>query len=179
MTIELVFETHSFSEDNERGIATGWLPGRLSDKGRESAERLGQRRRGNGIDVVFASDLRRAVETAEIAFAGTSIPLLLDWRLRECDYGEQNGTAATIVKADPLERLDAPFPGGESWRQAVSRVGRFFHDLPSRWDGKRVLVVGHMATRYACEHYLKGMPLEKLLAEELPWQEGWEYRLKG
>jgi len=30
MPIEIVFETHCLSEDNERGIATGWLPGRLS-----------------------------------------------------------------------------------------------------------------------------------------------------
>jgi 2,3-bisphosphoglycerate-dependent phosphoglycerate mutase len=32
--IEIVFETHAISEDNERGHATGWLPGRLSDQGR-------------------------------------------------------------------------------------------------------------------------------------------------
>ena len=30
MTIELVFETHSTTDDNERGFATGWLPGVLS-----------------------------------------------------------------------------------------------------------------------------------------------------
>ena len=30
MAIELVFETHSITEDNELGRATGWLPGRLS-----------------------------------------------------------------------------------------------------------------------------------------------------
>ncbi len=27
MTVEVVFETHSVSVDNERGVATGWLPG--------------------------------------------------------------------------------------------------------------------------------------------------------
>jgi hypothetical protein len=35
--IELVFETHSTTEDNEQGRATGWLPGRLSDRGRLQA----------------------------------------------------------------------------------------------------------------------------------------------
>ena len=40
----IVFETHSITEDNERGIATGWRPGRLSARGREPTAELGQRR---------------------------------------------------------------------------------------------------------------------------------------
>ena len=91
MAIQLVFETHSTSEDNECGRATGWLPGRLSERGRAQAQQLGQRRRNDGIQAVFSSDLERAAETARIALAGSQIPLLYDWRLRECDYGENNG----------------------------------------------------------------------------------------
>ena len=85
MSTQIVFETHSTSEDNEAGRATGWLPGRLSSSGHRHARQLGERRRNDGIDAVFTSDLRRAVETAELAFAETSIPVLHDWRLRECD----------------------------------------------------------------------------------------------
>ncbi len=90
MNLRLVFETHATSEDNERGVATGWNGGRLSEAGRRQATELGRRRRDDGVDAVFSSDLRRAVETAEIAFAGSGIPVFLDWRLRECDYGELN-----------------------------------------------------------------------------------------
>ena len=36
MTVEIIFETHSITVDNEAGIATGWLPGRLSAAGREA-----------------------------------------------------------------------------------------------------------------------------------------------
>ncbi|MDQ2879898.1 MAG: hypothetical protein M3Y48_01215 [Actinomycetota bacterium] len=45
----IVFETHSWSEDNDRGVATGWLPGRLSERGRELARQLGARRRDDGL----------------------------------------------------------------------------------------------------------------------------------
>ena len=45
MSVEIVYETHATSEDNEAGIATGWLPGRLSTHGREQARELGERRR--------------------------------------------------------------------------------------------------------------------------------------
>jgi hypothetical protein len=41
MATQIVFETHSITEDNERGIATGWHPGRLSDQGRLLARGLG------------------------------------------------------------------------------------------------------------------------------------------
>ncbi len=125
MTIEIVYETHSITEDNERGIATGWLPGRLSPRGRELAAGLGRRRRDDGLAAVFSSDLARAAETASIAFGGSPIPVLLDWRLRECDYGSHNGTAAAELLAHRPYHLDDPYPGGESWRQAVTRVGRF------------------------------------------------------
>jgi len=176
MTIEIVFETHSISEDNERGIATGWLPGRLSERGRNLARALGDRRRTDGIDVLFVSDLWRAVETAQIAFAGCAVPMLLDWRLRECDYGERNGAPAAAVH-DRAAYLDTPYPGGESWRDAVARVGRVLPDLVSRWDGCRLLVIGHVATRWGLEHGLVGTTIEQLATEDFAWQEGWEYTL--
>jgi hypothetical protein len=122
MSIEVVFETHSITEDNESGHATGW-------------------------------------------------------RLRECDYGRLNGAPTTDVHANRSHYLDQPYPDGESWRQAVDRVGRFLADLPSRWNNKRVLVVGHVATRWGLDHFINGIPLETLAGQNFEWQEGWEYRL--
>jgi 2,3-bisphosphoglycerate-dependent phosphoglycerate mutase len=37
MPVEIVFETDALTEDKERGIATGWLPGRLRTRGRTNA----------------------------------------------------------------------------------------------------------------------------------------------
>jgi 2,3-bisphosphoglycerate-dependent phosphoglycerate mutase len=89
---------------------------------------------------VFSSDLRRAVETVSIAFDGSGIPVLYDWR------------------------------------QAVARVGRFPGDLQPRWDGKRLLVVGHVATRRGLDHFIGGATLEDLAEADFAWQPGWEYR---
>ena len=176
--IQVVFETHSISEDNERGVASGWSHSRLSPRGRELARELGQRRQHDEIDAVFSSDLRRAAETAEIAFGQTTTPILLDWRLRECDYGDLNARAAAGHAGHRALFLDEPYPAGESWRQAVARVGRFVEDLPLRWPGKRVLVIGHVATRWGLDHYLARVALEKLVGADFTWQEGWEYTLE-
>jgi 2,3-bisphosphoglycerate-dependent phosphoglycerate mutase len=178
MSIEIVFETHALSEDNERGIATGWLPGRLSERGRANAAAMGQRRRDNGIAAVFASDLRRSVETAEIAFGGSDIPILYDWRLRECDFGARNGTSASEVRRDRFDFCDRPHPGGESHRQAIQRVAGLLADLPTRWAGRRVMLIGHLATYRALEHVINGLTVQELVAAEFEWRaEGWEYRL--
>jgi broad specificity phosphatase PhoE len=177
VSIAIVFETHSTTEDNEAGRATGWLPGRLSERGRGLARELGRRWAGDGIAAVLCSDLRRAVETAEIAFGGSAVPVLLDWRLRECDYGALNGMPAADMHAGRREHLDVPYPGGESWRQAVTRAGRSLADLPLRWEGQRVVVIGHVATRWALDHVLWGVPVEDLMAEDFAWRPGWSYTL--
>jgi 2,3-bisphosphoglycerate-dependent phosphoglycerate mutase len=179
MVVQIVFETHQTTEDNEAGIATGWLPGRLSALGRRQATELGERRRHDGLDAVFSSDLARAVETVDVAFASSDVPVLLDWRLRECNYGELNGMPRDRVHTDRLAQLAAPFPGGESWQEAVGRVGRFLTDLLPRWDGARVLVVGHAATQLGLEHHLRGVALAKALSADFTWQPGWEYVLES
>jgi 2,3-bisphosphoglycerate-dependent phosphoglycerate mutase len=175
MPIQIVYETHSITEDNERGIATGWLPGRLSAHGRELAAELGNRRADDGLAAVFCSDLARSAQTASIAFAGSGVPILLDWRLRECDYGDLNGSPAATVHRRRLDRIDEPYPGGESWRQATNRVGRFLSDLPLRWADRRVLIIGHVATRWGLDHLLTGVPLEELATADFDWRPGWEY----
>ena len=177
MAIELVFETHSITVDNEQGRATGWRPGQLSEQGRTQARELGRRRSGDQITAVFSSDLARAAETATVAFAGSAIPVLYDWRLRECDYGHHSGMPVAELHAGRREHLNRPYPGGESWRQAIARVGRFLGDLPLRWDGQRVLVIGHVATRWGLDHFLSGVALEDLIEQDFAWQEGWEYQI--
>jgi 2,3-bisphosphoglycerate-dependent phosphoglycerate mutase len=173
--VELVFETHSLTTDNEHGRASGWLGGTLSARGRVLASQLGRRRRGDGIDIVFASDLARAVETAEIAFGGGATPVLLDWRLREIDYGEWNGAPVETIEHERSIRVDVPFPGGESYKDAAARVRSFLDDLVVERVGQRVVLIGHTATRWALDHLIDGRPLERLVFEPFGWREGWDY----
>jgi broad specificity phosphatase PhoE len=174
MPVEILFETHSISEDNERGVATGWLPGRLSERGRNLARELGARRRDDGLVAVFTSDLARAVETAAIAFEGSQLPIRADSRLRECDYGDLNG--APVERLAPRSRFIAtPFPAGESYRQVADRVRSFVGDLVP-FDGRRILVIGHSATRWALDHLLAGRALEELVDAPFDWRPGWRYR---
>jgi broad specificity phosphatase PhoE len=179
VTTEIVFETHAISTDNEAGIATGWLEGQLSKKGRRLARCLGERRRGEWIDTVYTSDLGRAVETAELAFGDSGIPIRRDARLRECNYGSLNGGRVIEVERERIKRIDEPFPGGETYRQTVERVRSFLGDVAVEHGSGSILVIGHSATRWALDHLLKGVPLEVLVGTPFEWQEGWLYELTG
>lgn len=177
VAVGILFETHSLTTDNETGHATGWLEGELSETGRKFADEIRERRSRELYSAVFTSDLRRAVQTAEIAFGATRVPVLRDWRLRECNYGTMNGGPVEDMHAQKLARLDTPYPGGESWRQAVERVGWFLRDVAMIYDDAQVVVIGHVATKWALDHHLRGVSLEDLMRAPFGWQEGWSYTL--
>lgn len=177
MGVRLVYETHSITTDNEAGIATGWLPGELSAAGRAAARELGERRRDDGIDAIYVSDLRRAVETVEIAFAGSSIPVVVDARLRECNYGELNGAPVARLDLERLAHLAVPWPGGESYEDVVDRTRTLLRDILAAHDGHRVLLVAHSANRWALQHLLLGVPLENTIGKPFDWQPGWEFEV--
>jgi broad specificity phosphatase PhoE len=177
VTVEIIYETHSMTVDNERGIATGWLPGELSAAGRVLAAELGRRRREDGLAVVFCSDLARAVQTAEIAFRDTAIPIHPDRRLRECDYGALNGAPVDRITAEKPARITVPFPGGQSYQQVVDQTRDFLTELAAERDGRRVLLIAHSANRLALDHLLDGRPLAQAVLEPFHWQQGWHYRL--
>src|SRR4029078_5131647 len=113
--IEIVFETHSTTTDNERWVASGWLDGQLSPLGQRQAKDLGDRRAENKIVAVFCSALGRSVETGEIALGGRGLPIFHDWRLRECNYGMLNGTAVARLEVERTKHVLYPDYRSESY----------------------------------------------------------------
>jgi len=175
VSIDLIFETHSLTTDNEAEIATGWLPGELSSRGRSLARELGDRHRTTDVAAVFVSDLARAVETAEIAFGDRDVPIHRDARLRECDYSELNGMAASRLSGQRGEHIDKPFPRGQSYRDVVGQTRSFLRDISNAWEGRRLIVIAHTANKWALDHLLCGGPLEDLVDAPFGWREGWHY----
>ena len=98
------------------------------------------------------------------------MPVFYDWRLRECNYGALNG--APHEELEMAKHVDIPFPGGESYRDVVARIESFLVDVRRGWDGRRVVTVSHAAPRWALQHVLDGVPLERLVGAPFAWQPG-------
>lgn len=176
--VTIIFESHGTTYDNENEISSGQADAKLSPLGKKQAQELGKRYQGERLDVIFCSDLSRSYETGEIAFSKRGFPIIKDKRLRECDYGNLNQHPSKEV--DPLKskHIKVPFPNGESYEQTAARIKSFLKDPLKDYDGKTVMVIGHRATQYGLEHWIKGVPLKDAVIAPWKWQPGWAYSLK-
>lgn len=174
--ITIIFEAHSTSLDNEKHLASGWNDIELSDLGIEQAKDLGKRRWNEKFEAIFCSDLKRSYKTAKIAF-GNKFPIIKDIRLRECNYGDLTQSPSEKVDEEKPKRIKIPFPKGESYEQTVERMRKFLNDLIENYDGKKVMIIGHRATQYGLEYWIKRLPLEKIIPNPWKWQPGWTYNL--
>ncbi len=172
----IIFEPHGLTQDNEDGIASGWNDAPLCEEGELQAQELGKRRKNEQFDAIFCSDLERSYRTAEIAF-GNKFILTQDARLRECNYGDWNGDETERIEEATLNRIDTPYPHGESWQWAVTRVIECLKDIQQEYEGQKVLIIGHRATQYGIENYANGTPIRDIMQVSWRYQGGWEYKL--
>ncbi|MDR2934201.1 MAG: histidine phosphatase family protein [Rickettsiales bacterium] len=177
MTIKIIFESHSTTFDNENKLASGWYDTDLSSLGIEQSKELGNRRRSQNFDAVFCADQLRAYKSAAIAFADTNIPIFIDSRLRECNYGDLNQCEKSVVDGQRLERIYTPYPNGESYIQTCDRMFSFLEYLKNNFDGKKILIIGARATQFGIQNYIQKIPYEELVVAKFNWQPGWEYNL--
>lgn len=176
--VEIVFESHSTSLDNEKHLSSGWNDVELSPLGVVQARDLGERRKNEKFDAIFCSDLQRSYKTAELAF-GNKFPIIQDQRLRECNYGDLTQKPSSLVNPEKPKRIKIAFPNGESYEHTSGRMKDFLKDLIKNYDGKRVMIIGHRATQYGLEHWIKGMSLEEVIPAPWKWQPGWIYKLES
>lgn len=178
--VYITYFVHGTTTDNENGIATGQSQGELSKAGREQAIMLKDLIKGKKFEVVFCSDLKRAVDSAELCF-GSKVKIIQDKRLRECDYGKLTGADAKIVYPMKIGRISKPFPGGESFRDVEKRIRSFLEFLLEKYPGKNVAIMAHQAPQLAIEVIINGKTWKQAIEEDwrdkVPkgWKPGWEY----
>ncbi len=116
----------------------------LTERGRAQARALAGQAAGKGIGLVIASPLQRAQETARTVAEALGVPLRLEPRLRELDYGRYD--QAPIDQPD-FVRIKRQFAwhmgGGESILDVAARVYPFLDELRSRCPEQTVLLVCH------------------------------------
>ncbi len=111
---------HGETDSNAaRVVQTADAP--LSARGCAQAERLGVRLAALGVARVCASDLARALSTAEAVARATGAPLAIDPALAERNYGDVRGTPYAELTTD-IFAPDYEPPGGETWADFHRRV---------------------------------------------------------
>lgn len=163
--VTIIFESNAATFDEENNIASGWHDVHLSPKGIEEAKQLGKRQEGEQYSSIFCSDLKRAYQTATLAFNFDPKMIKSDWRLRECDYGLDTQSTIEEVAGEKAKHLDVPFADGESYAQCMERMASFLADIKAMYEGKQIMVVGHEATYFGLEHFINNKPLGQCISE--------------
>jgi len=126
---------HGETDWNAHGRLQGHTDRPLNDYGRRQAAKLAGELEEEQLDAIYASDLARARETAEILAERLRLPVVLDPDLREKDWGNWEGL--TAVERDRVEFA------GESTEQHQRRMLGALERIATRHPHGRVLVVTH------------------------------------
>ena len=160
--MRLLLIRHADPAEEVRGRCYGGLDVGLSARGRERARELAEALGGTGLDAVYASPRRRALETA----AALGPAPIVDDRLRELEFGEFEGRTYDEIAASHPEIyrcwMETPtevrFPGGESYADLRSRALEAAADLRARHAGETVAAVTHAGVVRAVVADALGMP---------------------
>lgn len=183
MVVNITYFVHGTTVDNENDLASGWYDTELSELGRKQSIELKKLIKNRNFDVVYCSDLKRAVDSARLTF-GNAIKIIQDKRLRECNYGDYTRRKSGEMDKLTLEHINKPFPNGESYKDVEKRVRSFLDDLLNKYSGKNIVIVAHKAPQLALDVLLKGKTWEHAVKEDWrlkhppEWKPGWEYKLK-
>ncbi|MBW3003105.1 histidine phosphatase family protein [Candidatus Woesearchaeota archaeon] len=177
MAVKITYFVHGTTEDNKKHLATGQADIPLAEVGVEQGKLLGEQRPDN-FDVVFSSDLKRAYDSAVLAFEGRC-EIIQDKRLRECHYGDLTQKPKDW---DIMTYIDQPYPHGESYKDVEARIRDFLSFLKQNYDGKHVAIMAHQAPQLAIEVITMGKTWQQAIGDDWrkrkAWQPGWEYTFK-
>ena len=177
METKIIYYVHGTTYDNASKKCSGWKQDELNDLGKEQAKNLGINTPYK-FDVLFSSDLVRAIDSSNIAFP--DVEKHQDKRLRECNYGDYDGEDKKLVVYE--EHVDTPFPNGESLKDVEARVREFLKDILEKYKGKTIGIMAHRAPQLAIEVITKHISWEEANKGDWrktgDWMPGWEYTLK-
>jgi broad specificity phosphatase PhoE len=153
MPTRVLLIRHGETAWNITGRWQGHAPVPLNETGVAQSLALSRYLARNGfrIDVIYTSDLKRAVQTAVTLSDALSLPILTDARLREVDLGAWQGLTREETEAWDPDRYAAfradlrhnPTPDGESRLDLQCRARAAFDDIVAAHPGQTAAVISH------------------------------------
>ena len=160
--MKLYVARHGQTDWNVLNKVCGSTDRSLNEKGFEQAKALGERVKNLGIDVIIASPMTRAQQTAKAVSLALDIAIITDDRLREHDYGAFEGFDRSRDEYWQQKCLfAAKFPDGESVLQLAHRVYNAIEDAKAKYPDKNVLIVCHGGVSRMIKTYFENMTNEE------------------
>ncbi len=148
---KLLMVRHGVTETNATRKFTGQTDVDLNEEGYRQVEKLRDRLADEEIDVIYSSDLKRALVTAEPISLSHRLKVTRCPELRELDYGMCEGLTYREIndRYPELGRLIAEvnpemeFPGGECFQDLTNRAEKFVEIIKNHGEEEAILAVSH------------------------------------
>lgn len=145
--MKIFFVRHGKTEENEKGIIMGHLPGTLSSLGLKQANTKAKMLKDREIDFICSSDLKRALDTGNIIARSLHMPLKSTKALRECQLGKLQGS---IIDPNLEYKFDTDYCKNKFKKYSVEhpsdfykRLKTFLSFLYNNYSDKTILIVSH------------------------------------
>lgn len=166
----IVLVRHGRPAREAEGRCYGKLDVGLHAEGREQVRTTARALAEVAIVAIYASPRVRAAESAELLANPRGLPIQIDARLAEIDFGAFEGRLyEEIERAHPelyREWMEHPtrvrFPGGEGFVDMQRRVLAAFDELSRRHAGEAIAIVSHGGVARIIAAHVLGMPDEHL-----------------
>jgi probable phosphoglycerate mutase len=157
----IVLVRHGETDWNLERRYQGHLDPPLNAAGRAQSEELAELLAAERIDAIYSSDLRRALETAEIVGARLGLPVVTDEGLREVDLGSWAG----LTPEEVAERFgESSTHDGETRSEHTARVVGAVRRIAARHPEGCILVVTHGGSIRALERTVDGGGSPRVMA---------------
>jgi probable phosphoglycerate mutase len=150
--MKVVIARHCETDCNAQGRIQGQMDTVLNATGVAQAKQLAASVVGLGIELLVASDLKRAMQTAAHVSLALGLPIWAEPRLRECSFGSLDGLSFVefglrcgihnLGKGDPLKNDFTPF-GGELGTAVFARQKQVLDELKTAFDDRTIMIIGH------------------------------------
>ncbi|MFH1129131.1 MAG: histidine phosphatase family protein [Patescibacteria group bacterium] len=159
---------HGKAVSNEQRIVSSHpekFENSLTDEGREQIKNVVVEIEKLNIDLIFASDLLRTKQTAEIIADTLKLEIIFDKRLREIDMGIFNGGPEDawneFYECEAQRFVKKPKDGGENYREVKERAKDFIGDIDKKYKGKNILIVSHGCVLFSMQVIVGGQTEEQ------------------
>ena len=160
--MKLYIARHGQTTWNVDDLVCGRADVPLTELGHQQAQKLAESSLDKKIDVILCSPLERARHTAQPISDAIGVPIQIDDRLVEFDFGSFDGTSRFGEEFQWIRaQMSTRFPGGESGFDVAYRVYSLLYEIKEKYADKTVLLVCHNCVSRAVRSFFMNLSTEE------------------
>lgn len=158
--MDILITRHGQTEWNVLKKVQGKADIELNENGINQAVLTAKNLRNEKIDLIISSPLKRALQTAQIINQSKNIPIIIDERISERDFGEFEGKETKNFNFEEFwsYKVNKKYEKAENIKDFFDRIYKFLDETKEKYKNKRILIVTHGGVSIPMKCYFSEIP---------------------